>query len=229
MNATSPLSVVYTPSAAPRRDPQWNKARELLALGRRTAEAFAEEIERLREVYLLDKNANLHNLRRGKAPMSQSVTSGIGEGFVAQLEAQLGLHREQARRILDRVRYVRMLRAAAEGEAVKYITGSGAERSEKIFEPTEEARARARQLLDDVVAGDVKASAAWAGIVGEGRRVAQTGKKERAAVDHAMNISNAIAKLKTSLPHWRKIAPNERALLETEFQAIKSLLEGTLL
>lgn len=221
MIATNTLTVTRATTPRPQLDPQWTKARELLALGRRTAEAFAAEIERLRAIYL----------RQGQGRRSDLHESAdnSAEGFSAQLEAQLGLHREQARRILDRVRYVRMLRAAAEGEAVRYLTGTGSEQKEKIFEPDDEAQARARQMLDDVMAGDVKASAAWAGIVGEGRRVAQTGKKQRAAVDHAMNISNAIAKLKTSLPHWRSISPNERALIENEFLAIKDLLEGTLL
>jgi hypothetical protein len=215
----SSSSVIETVEESPRvrLDPEWDPARELLAQGRRTAEEFCDEIERLRERFLRDKNANL---RRGNSPTAQSVPS---EGFQTHLETQLGMHHEQARRILDRVRYTRMLRAVADGNAVKYLTGTGRKKHEETFIPKGESRERAAVLLDAVIAGDEKPSAAWAGVVGEQKRVAETGKKERAAVDHYRNCDRAIAKWATSLQHYYDFTePQQRYLDATWEELVKA-------
>ena len=243
MTSSSPLVIVQETKAqrpvrfaqppaereAQRLDPEFDHARKLRDEARdlstdavRKICDYAAEIERLRVAFLQPAG-----LRRGSE--AQGVLQKNEGGFQAQLETQLGLHHEQAKRIIDRGRYMAMLRNAAAGKTIKYVTGTGAERKEKTFSPDSEARQCAQQALDAVMAGDVKPSAAWAGVIGESRRVAKTGKKERAAIDHAANLSNAVAKFKTSLPHWRQIPPGERAFIENEFNAIKPLLEGTLL
>ena len=218
---SAPVQLINVAPLA-RLDPAWDHARELLRDGRRTAEEFAEEIERLRERYLHEGHGGDHGTNQhAKWQVSQGVKLASGAGFVAQLEVQLGLHPEQAKRILDRVRYTRMLRAAADGQAVKYLTGTGKGKHEETFLPDDEAQARAQRLLDEVVAGDVKPSAAWAGVCGEARRVAASGKKERAAINHEENIARGLKKLATSLEHWAELTPAGRARLESLWNQLR--------
>lgn len=192
-------------------DREWDRARELLAEGRRTAEEFANEIERLRALHL---HAGHGGDRRSKNQVSHRETLDPEKGFQAALERELSVAKATAYRILDRARYTRMLRLISEGESVKYLTGTGAKRTEKTFAPDVDAMQRARELLDDVVTGDVKPSAAFAGVVGESRRVGKTGKRERGEVDHAVNIERGLKALGTSLPHWRDVTPGNRHVLE---------------
>lgn len=192
-------------------DSRWDRARLLLNDGKRTAEEFAAEIERLRESFY---NEGRGGDRRSKNQTPHVAAFDPAPGFQAAVRRELGISDDTARRILDRVRYTRMLASAAAGEEVKYLTGTGAKKHEASFLPSEEAMTKARDLLADVVAGDVKPSAAWAGVVGETRRVAATGKKERAATDHAENLRRALRAFGTSLEHWRSLSTAERADIE---------------
>lgn len=226
----APVEVVRDLPATQGTDPEFDRLRQLHAIVRAKAgphmEAFiaeADEIQRLRERFL--------GVGHGGARKGSSFTPvklDQETGFCAKLKSELGLQPEQAKRLEERADYVRRLRLAAAGQPVPYITGTGRAKEAKTFKPDDQAALMARSALEAVMAGDVPPSRAWAGLVGEGKRVAESGKKERAAVDHAMNISNAIAKLKTSLPHWREISAIERAHIENEFNAIKHLMDGTL-
>lgn len=188
-------------------DPMWEKARRLLAEGRRVAAEFAREIERLREVYLDEgKRRSLQNLKKGDLPKFTNVNFGDTNdlGFVAQLREQLGLHPEQARRLLAEVDYQRRIEAVAEMEPGSWIEapgkGRGAEPVE--IEITPRMIELAREALEARGApGCPKASRQWAGIAGEGYRVdsRQEGATERAPTNHFVNIAAAIAKLKNSL------------------------------
>ncbi len=213
MTTSAQTLTPYAPadSAIEVLDSRWDHARALMQEGKRTAEEFASEIERLRKLYLIDKTSNL---KRGNSPTSQRGTSETDLGLQAAISRELGISKNTAYRILDRARYTRMLASAAAGEEVKYLTGTGNKKREACFLPSEDAMVKARELLDDVVAGDVKASAAWAGVVGETRRVAKTGKKERSATNHFGNIRGALIALANSLEHWSALSTEERAILE---------------
>jgi hypothetical protein len=203
-----------------RLDPEWDNARELRdaarGLGTGAVQkicALVLEIERLRGLFLQPPG-----LRHGSE--SQLVIQKNRGGFQAQLEAQLGLQPEQARRLLERGRYMAMLRAIAEGKEVKYLTGTGQKGHEKTFVPNKESQERALGLLDAVIAGDEKPSAAWAGLVGEETRIAQTGKKERQAVNHYRNCERAIAKWSTSLEHYYNFTPPQQGYLDATWEEL---------
>ncbi len=176
---------------------------------------YADEILRLRATYSLGQGGDRKSKSHGV------ILIASAGGFQAVLARELGLHPEQARRLMDRAEYVSRLRMAAAGRTVKYLALREGEKREVAFEPHAESRARARQLLNDVIAGDVKPSAAWAGLVGEGRRVAETGKKERAAINHEENIARGLKKLATSLEHWAELKPSGRARLESLWNQLR--------
>lgn len=216
-------------------DPAWDRARQLLAAGRRTACELAAEIERLRAAYQCDKSDNLRrgNTRItqsiGNAPTSQFVTSGNDGGFQAQLRAQLGLHPEQARRIEESAAYQSRIGQVAEAEDGEVISWEEAG-TEQSLTVSEAHRQLARQALAGLaLPGAPKPSRAWAGIAGEGTRVAQRGGRDRQPINHAMNIAKALTQLQTSLPHWAKISPKERAAIEEGWADIRPLLPPTFL
>lgn len=207
-------------------DPAWDRARSLLASGRHTACELAAEIERLRGAYLRDKSSNL---RRGNSPTAQIVPSENPGGFQAQLRAQLGLHPEQARRIEESAAYqarIGQVADAEEGEVITW-TEDGEEQSLTVSDTHREL---ARQALAGMaLPGAPKPSRAWAGIAGEGTRVAKRGGKDRAPIDHAMNIAKGLTQLQTSLPHWEELTPQQRAKLEEGWMLIRHLLPKTFL
>ena len=197
-------------------DPEYDRARQLLAIERAKAGphleasvATADEIERLRGLYLKDRSRNLL-----VGPKAHPVLSGSAEGgFQAKLQTELGLHHEQARRLLERADYVRRLRLAAAGKPVLYITGTGKAKHEETFQPDARSEKIAKASLDAVLAGDLPPSRAWAGVCGEGLRVAATGKKERAAVDPAKQIRDDFRSLGKWLPMWKKLPLEDQVLL----------------
>jgi hypothetical protein len=150
-------------------------------------------------------------------------------GFVAQLRAQLGLHPEQARRIEESAAYqsrIGQVAEAEEGEVIHWVE-DGEEQSLTV---SDTHRALARQALAGMaLPGAPKPSRAWAGIAGEGTRVAKRGGKDRAPIDHAMNIAKGLTQLQTSLPHWEELTPQQRAKLEEGWMLIRHLLPKTFL
>lgn len=203
-------------------DPAWDRARQLLAAGRQTACELAAEIDRLRAAY-----AHPAGLRRGSE--SQIVIQKNDGGFQAQLRAQLGLHPEQARRIEESAAYqsrIGQVAEAEEGEVIRW-TEDGEEQSLTVSDAHREL---ARQALASMaLPGAPKPSRAWAGIAGEGTRVTRRGGKDRAPIDHAMNIAKGLTQLQTSLPHWEELTPQQRAKLEEGWMLIRHLLPKTFL
>lgn len=216
MNATKPNPhqvTIAEPAKSDKLDPRWNRARELLASGRKVAMLFATEIESLRAEYLHEGHGGD---RRSKNQVSQDEKLDREKGFVAAVERELSISPATAYRWINDALRFRQMQDITIGE-VREIDGKAV---------TEEVRARAEEAIAAMQEDpSVRPARVWAGLWGG----AKTKGVQRAAVDHGMNISNAIAKLKTSLPHWRKLDPHDRAHIETEFKAIKHLLEGTLL
>lgn len=203
-------------------DPAWDRARSLLAAGRQNACDLAAEIARLRAEY-----SHPAGLRRGSE--SQIVIQKNDGGFQAQLRAQLGLHPEQARRIEESAAYqsrIGQVAEAEEGEVIRW-TEDGEEQSLTVSDAHREL---ARQALASMaLPGAPKPSRAWAGIAGEGTRVAKRGGKDRAPIDHAMNIAKGLTQLQTSLPHWEEFTPRQRAKLEEGWMLIRHLFPKTFL
>lgn len=206
-------------------DPAWDRARQLLAAGRQTACELAAEIESLRQAFYNRGKGRRNDLQLA----SQNVTQVEAGGFQAQLRAQLGLHPEQARRIEESAAYQSRIGQVAEAEegAVITWTEDGEEQSLTI---SDAHRQLARQALASMaLPGAPKPSRAWAGIAGEGTRVAKRGGKDRAPIDHAMNIAKGLTQLQTSLPHWEELTPQQRAKLEEGWMLIRHLLPKTFL
>lgn len=193
-------------------DPSWDRARELLAQGRFVASALAEEIERLRAEFSKGQGGD----RKSK---SQVLILKQGDGFQAQLRAQLGLHPQEAKRLLDRAARIQLLeriRGSEPGEVI-LLPGDGAS-----LQITEEVQARAAAALSQIELGTVPASRAWTGF-----RTGQEPGSTRAAVDHAKNIARGLTALQTSLPHWDELDTDTRATLEKGWALIVDLIPST--
>lgn len=199
-------------------DPAYDRARELYDRSRNDFTRslasqceLADEIKTLRERFLRDSSSNL---KKGNIPTAQGVPSG--DGFQAKLSAEIGLHHEQARRIIARAEYVQRMRLVVDGRTVTYLTGTGKAKRQEQFTPTAEAVELAKASLEDVLEGEVSPSRAWAGLVGEGKRVAKTGVA-RAPVNHYRNCETAIIKLATSIEHYHDFSIEQRNHLDLLF------------
>jgi len=205
------------PTGARGTDPEFDRARELHRVERAkagphlaAAVALADEINRLRERY----TGEGHGGPRKGSSFTPVKLDRPATGFVAKLEAELGLHPQQAKRLEERADYVRRLRLAAEGQPVPYETGTGKAKKQVTFTPDAQAAQIAGTLLDAALAGDVPPSRAWAGVTGEGqRRASQGGEATRQPVNHYKNCERAQAKFATSLEHYYDFSEDEQGYL----------------
>lgn len=204
--ATAPLQIVEAPAPA-----TWGEARKLVEKVRAGARAWlelGEVLEGLRSTYF----AQTAGLRRGNSPSPHDAATE--KGWQAKVREELGISDDTARRwMLDGQRY-RQLLQITDG-AVRQIDGQAV---------TAEVREKAQEALA-VIQTDpsVRPARVWAGLWG----ASATKGKQRAAIDHARNLAMALTKLETSLPHWTKLKPEERALLEREWQRIRAALPET--
>lgn len=201
-----------------RLDPAWNRARELLEMGRACACELAAEIERLRAEFLRQGQG-----RRTDRPGTffTNVKEVTHLGFTAQLREQLGLHPEQAKRILEAADYQLRIEQVADAEPGTEIEIPGAAGQTRRLALTAEHIAQAKQAVAGMaLPGAPRPSRAWAGIMGEGTRVARTGKADRQPIAHAKNIARGLTALQTSLPHWAELTAEERYALEQAWAKI---------
>lgn len=200
-----------------RLDPAWDRARELLEQGRACASALAIEIERLRAAYL---HRGQGGDRRGSSFTSVKLETLPGEnrqGFTAQLRDQLGLHPQQAVRIMEAADYQRRIEQVAAAEPGEEIEIPGDSGQPRRLALTAEHIAQAKQAVSSMaLPGAPRPSRAWAGIMGEGTRVGvkNAGKADRQPVNHALNIARGLTALQTSLPHWAELTADERYAIE---------------
>lgn len=183
--------------------PEWDRARALLAEGRRAACELGAEILRLRELYLhRGHGGDRRGDRRSSGTFVQLEKKG---GFVAELEAQLGMHHETARRLLLDLEREREIRAIAEGAVEVIVEGE----VERVVTPEVQAAAQriVRELDQDPRARPARK---WAGLWG----AAATAGRERAPTNHARNLERGIKALAMSLEHWADLSPEERATVE---------------
>lgn len=201
-------------------DPEFDHARELLARDATdTRRAIATKCELAGEIVRL-RGLNLKNQSHNLLVGPKAQVCRRGDGFQAKLASELGLHHEQASRLVEFADYIQRLRLAAAGKPVKYITGSGKDRHEETFEANDIAQHLAQDSLAKVLTGDTSPSRAWAGVVGEGTRRAETGKMDRAATNHYKNCEKAQAKWATSLEHYYEFTEEQRAYLDSTWEEL---------
>lgn len=203
---SSAVFEVVNDDAPTKLDRRWDHARALLAQGRHTAALLAEEIERLRGEFLKDKTANL---RRG--PISQVVKSEPGEGFVAQLREQLGLHPMQAKRLVEntaRTHLLAQITDAEDGETIALPDEGGSLRV------TADVRDAARAAFQDLTLGNVTAGRAWAGFRGAlATKSTSASPKNRAPVDPAKQLVLAFRSLQKWAPLFESLPLEDQALV----------------
>lgn len=193
------------PATTAQLDPAWDRARELLQTGKALAIELADEIERLRSTYSLGRGGD----RRGSK--SQVVTLNHEGGFHAKLEQELGLHRQQASRILESADYQRRILLVAKSEVgseLDYVDSDGAK--EKIY-VRDEVKALAQEAVKSWGLPFASSPARqWAGIIGGG----STRGAERAPVNHAKVLDRSVRSFANCLEHWNRINPVSRAEIE---------------
>lgn len=188
------------PSVRSQLDPRWNKARALLAQGRRVASEFADEIERLRDVHLGEGHGGSRQANGFYIQESHDETLDRSEGFKAQVALQLGISPATAYRYISwakAIRICKQIEQAPKGEVIELETGS--------YEVTPEVRERARALCENISTGAVpmnRAMPAVAGMFG----VAGGGTGGKAATNHPQNMWAGVIKLRGSMQpkHWRQ-------------------------
>jgi hypothetical protein len=189
-------------------DPAWDKARQLLSAGRQVAIELADEIERLRSQY----NIGHGGARRGSS--SQVVNLKSGESFVAKLESELGLHPQQAARILESAEYQRRIMQVANskvGAVIDYVDPKG--KAEELY-----VRDEVKALAEEAVKSwglpfSSTPARQWAGIMGG----AQTRGVDRKDPDHGKILERALRSFANCLEprYWNRIRPEQRARIET--------------
>lgn len=149
-------------------------------------------------------------------------------GWQKKVEAELGMSWKTAERIIERSDSIILMRQVKQGEAVKYLDAKNVLRELK---PSPDLQKLAESALIEVEAGTISAPRAWAGLVGEGTRLQQSGELDhRNEVDHAKNLKAGLVKLTTSLPHWDDLRHAELEELETVwFDEVLPLIPARLL
>jgi hypothetical protein len=204
-------------------EPSWDHARALINDVRRSITAVIElgaEIRALRDEFL-QQGARTDLLGR------QTVSANINKGWQEKVEDELGISHVTALKIMERAFSLVCMRQIETGEPVEYMDSRSKE--QRILNPTPELQQQATKAIEAVVAGTVAAPRAWAGLIGEGSRVAnQGGSSSRANVDHAKNLKMAITKLRTSLKEWKHISGKDRIEIEEMWQEIVESLPVTM-
>lgn len=179
-----------------RYDPEFDRLRELHATGCRCVQEIATELERVRSVYLRNKN---DNLQKGSAPKSHDETSGE-DGFKAKVAEQLGISPATAYRYLSFAKALAIctqVESAPDGETIELEQGS--------YPVTPAVRAKAKKLREDLEGGIIPISRSLPAVAGA-FQVPNGGTGGKAATNHPANIHAGLQKLITSLnaANWRQ-------------------------
>jgi hypothetical protein len=204
----------------------WDRARQLVAeigdwhkiieLGR--------VLQALRENFFRVGQGCRTDLRPRADEGSQVVDKPSETGWRAVVRRELGMSHQTALRAIDRGLYVQKVACLMAGEELEYETTRGEWHK---LAPTPEVREKAKEVMNDILAG-ANAGNAWAGFVGEVTRRGRHGTPNRAPVDHLRNLQTALTKLENSLKAWRRLKPDERALIEKQWSdRVLKLIPGT--
>jgi len=193
----------------PPAQPSWDRARALVADVRRSISSIINlgmEIQALKDEYFA-RGSRTDKLNKAY------YTANVTKGWQQAIHDELGIHHDTAYRIMERAYSVVCMRQIEEGIPVTYED----KRTKKVrtLESTPELQEQAAKAIEAVVSGTVAAPRAWAGLVGEGSRVAnQGGVSDRAEVNHGKNLERAITKLRNSFQQWKHIDANQRVNIE---------------
>lgn len=229
-------AVELVPHWEPPSEPSWFRAREYADKVRESCVAIIQlgvELHALRERFYAQGKGGGGDQRSGR-----NITSphGCGEviqevhpaelrrGWQAKVQEELGISDDTARRIMDRARYVGMIKALAEGDDVEY---TDSKKQVREVQANEERKQLASAALDEIVAGTASPQRAWAGVVGETTRREKGRTPARAPVDHYKNIKGGLTALKTSLRKWKTLEPGQRAELEVLWSEVRKALPET--
>jgi len=194
-------------------DPAWDQARHLLKVGRSNARALAKEIERIRLVYLGQGHGGAgrgNQYSPAKVPSFTSVKLGTAKGFVSKLRDELGLHPQQAKRLMDAAEYEARIEAVALAKPGETITWEDDE-GPHSFRVCEDSIEVARDHLASMgLPGGPRAAAAWAGVA----TAVKTRGKVRAPINHYANLARGMRALATSLEEWLRLKGTDRAKLD---------------
>lgn len=219
--------------------PSWDRARQYVQSIKRSMDDLIRlgyELAALRKQYYAERagagqpksiapHPAAQYLRNEKKASELVVTHAEVLGWQKKVREEIGISDDTARRIIERADAVLGLRRLQAGEAIEYLQPRT---KEKIrIEATDDARALASSALEGIEAGTISAPRALTGFIGEALRREKAGSARKAATDHADNILTALRKLNTSLPHWRRLNPEDRAELETIWFRVRELLPDT--
>ena len=202
-------------------NPSWDRARKLIHQVRRSISAVIDlglEIHALHEDHFNNNKGTRTDIK---------PSANVGTGWQQKVYEELGISHVTALKIMQRAESLICMRRIEIGEPVEYTDSRNKE--QRILEPTPELQEQASKAIEAVVAGTVAAPRAWAGLIGEGSRVAnQGGSTSRAEVNHAKNLKMAITKLRTSLKEWKHISGRDRIEIEELWKEIVEILPVTM-
>lgn len=230
--ATVTTAVELVPHWEPPSEPSWAKAREYADKVRESCIAIIHlgvELHALRAKYFDCGHGQRNDLKQLPPQGCGGSLQGthpaeLRRGWQAKVREELGISDDTARRIMDRARYVGMIKALAEGDDVEY---TDSKKQVREVQANEERKQLASAALDEIVAGTASPQRAWAGVVGETTRREKGGTPERAPVDHYKNIKGGLTALKTSLRKWKTLEPGQRAELEVLWSEVRKALPET--
>lgn len=221
----SAAEVVEPEVLVPEVEASWDRARQLVAeigdwpkiieLGR--------VLQALRMEYFRKGQGRRDNLCPRAEKGSQVVGTPSKDGWCEVVRRELGMSPQTALRAIERGTYVEQVAVVMRGEELEYKTTNG---EWKKLEPTPEVQEKAKEVMNDIIAG-ANAGAAWAGFVGETTRRGRYGTPSRAKVDHAGNIKAGLKKLTTSLPYWKRLNPEARMEIERLWSKLAKLVPQT--
>ncbi|HPA21458.1 MAG TPA: hypothetical protein PLU30_27200 [Verrucomicrobiae bacterium] len=201
-------------------DPRWAEVRDFLAAGRRGAEAVVQAGDRLLQLHTAWFRHG-SGRRSDLQPLPQ-VAAKVVTGWQAKVKEELGISDDTARRIIERARYITMMRLFAQGKTVTYCDSKG--RTVEVS-PTDKMVALAKESLPEIELGAMSPQKAWVGLLGEGTREAMGRQRER--TNHYTVLHRALKSLSESLPKWKRLKPEERAELEQLWGVIREALPET--
>lgn len=199
-------------------DPEWDHAREYLDGSRRNIAGLATELHRLRGLYLgqgqgrrTDLQPSPHGAAKVKNQEPHDATLDRTQGFQAACREQLGISDDTAYRYINAAKAVFALEQIADTPVGEVIELDGGD----MFEVTEKAQEKAKELKEEIVTGGVPLNRALPAV--KGLFIPGGSRGGKAATDHSKNCKAAMAKWATSLEHYYDFPTADREYLDATF------------
>lgn len=221
---------VLTPEVLPPEadyEPSWERAREYCQNIKKSVEDIVLLGRELLALKMQWFDVGGRPEKNSGHPVPSFPSNDPARGWQKRVRDELGISRKTAERIIERAETITMIGRLKEGNPVRYWL-NGKKGEERVIEPTPEVIAMADEALTQIEVGTISAPRAWAGLVGESsRRGQQGGVSHRAPVDHGKNIMRAIAMLKNSIRHWKRLNPEVRSKIEMMWAEVSEDLPET--